>query len=881
MQPSAKSFPSGPRSAFEAPAAGDRSPVRVTARGPFDVGSLLWRDELGTLVCTVIAKATYKLAPGESAPLDVPLPLQEEDGHWDDDPTKSVHVPSDLVPFKRSAEIVVVGSAFAPEGRATRSVAARVVVGSVDKTLEAWGPRRFRVDGTLQDAPPQARFSLRYEHAPGGPDTDNPAGIDASRPGLHGQINVPQLLPHLHQVHSPSDHIPRVGFGPIAAVWPSRAGLLGPRERAWLGRPGASPMPQTFPSKFFQVAPEDQWLDRPLAPNELIVLEKMHAKHPRLAMSLSGLEPRAIVVGSNEEPLWLQADLLFIDTDRGLVTLTYRGQRALTDDARDVHVIVVGAPMGAVLSPEEVQRLVQTAGEDVEMVATADDGSEFAIEAEVDDDGTATMAGTVPYIADRPALPFFREQPPPPPMRASIPDGALPFRDALTQDAAQKGAPVRAPAPPPPVPAPPPPVPSISTTLASPPAPPPPVPAHVRPPMASVAIDAGWDSPRPAPPPTIGQQQAAATPAEPPPPPKPAATSVGPKSFEAAFGASKAASFDAGFGGAKPAAKPVESSEGAKTEPRTAPSASAAPAGREGGFVSAKAASDAAAHEERRRDVAKESTLREATGRPALQRLAVVDLLHFEPKALPRIRSIKRFAQVLSAMARPRTAQSVDLVRVEPPQEEQDRSDFLRLLSCTPPVDAPEIRRALADSLDDLVDFHPPLVIVAGELRPLFDELETLRTTVSVAQPVAGGDKRLLAAIAVAQEAIAAPIPPRADTVLGLARNIESASASLSLPPRYVASEVERLLLEGRKYKRRPLLGAPRIRADLTLTRSGEVMVVYLPDSIATSLPLLPAYPVTALVEARPREDIAESHAEALLAMAVGRVLHGRSEGHG
>jgi hypothetical protein len=90
------------------------SQPQVTAQGPFAVGSVLWRDAHGRLVCTVVAKATYALVPGESEPLTSPLPIQEEDGHWDDDRTKSVHAPSDLAPFKQAAEVVIVGSAFAP-----------------------------------------------------------------------------------------------------------------------------------------------------------------------------------------------------------------------------------------------------------------------------------------------------------------------------------------------------------------------------------------------------------------------------------------------------------------------------------------------------------------------------------------------------------------------------------------------------------------------------------------------------------------------------------------------------------------------------------------------------------------------------------------------
>jgi hypothetical protein len=205
-----------------------------------------------------------------------------------------------------------------------------------------------------------------------------------------------------------------------------------------------------------------------------------------------------------------------------------------------------------------------------------------------------------------------------------------------------------------------------------------------------------------------------------------------------------------------------------------------------------------------------------------------------------------------------------------------DRGDVLRVLSCGTPVEAAEIRRALADCLDDLDDFDPPLLLVAGEMRPTFDEVEVLRTTIAVAQQVAGGDKKVLAAIAVGQEALAAPVTPRPETTLGLVRQIEQASGSLPLPTRYVPAEVERVLAEGRKYKRRTLLGAPRLRADLAISRGGDVMPIYLPESASTSLPQLLSFPVVALCEVFPREDLTETQDEALVVGALGRVLRSR-----
>ena len=255
----------------------------------------------------------------------------------------------------------------------------------------------------------------------------------------------------------------------------------------------------------------------------------------------------------------------------------------------------------------------------------------------------------------------------------------------------------------------------------------------------------------------------------------------------------------------------------------------------------------------------------------------MVDLLSFDPAVVPRLRSMPRFAEVWAPRPRARGVQGLDEARNEPPP--RDRTDVLRVLSCARPSDASTLRRALAEGLDDVDDFDLPLLLVAGELRPSFDEVEMLRATVSVTQSIAGTDKRILAAVALGQEALAASLLPRPEIATGLCRQIEQAAATPAFPPRYVAAQVERILLEERKYKRRTLLGASRVRAELMLPGGGEPWLLYVPDAAAASLPLLLTFPVIALCEVRPREDVAETHPEALFAAALGRVLHGRAEG--
>ena len=423
-----------------------RGQVHVSADGPFAAGSISWRDRRGKLQHTIVAKVSYELSPGVCAELPEPIAVQAEDGHWDDDPGRSVHTPSDLAPFKAAPEVVIVGSAYAPSDQPRQSVTARVVVGSVDKAVVAWSPRRFRADGSIEELPRQARFSLRWEHAAGGPGSENPAGIDMERADARGRRAIPEILPVVFDVQRPGDFVPAVGLGPIAAGWPPRQSYVGEADRAWVRAMRDRPLPEGFPARYFQVAPPDQWLDRPFAANERIVLEGLHDSVPRLVTSLAGIEPWAVVFGSADEPVRLLGDLLVIDSDRSIATLTFRGQ-VQGDETGDLRVVILGVPMGA---PPPLDALRAMGGGARRappppvvrgMPPSAAEGPEH------DEDWSETTS--LELVTSGPSLPFGKQHapqapkapsalpfappapaaqaPPPPPPRPSYPDGALPF----------------------------------------------------------------------------------------------------------------------------------------------------------------------------------------------------------------------------------------------------------------------------------------------------------------------------------------------------------------------------------------------------------------------------------------------------------------------
>src|SRR5262245_48678398 len=110
---------------------------------PLRVASMLWQPWTGGFALTVVCKATFHLQPGIAELLEAQEEPLEDDAYWNGDEARSLCAPSDLVPFRVRADVLLVGRAFAPEGRSVRSLVARLAVGEIDKSIEVFCDRIF------------------------------------------------------------------------------------------------------------------------------------------------------------------------------------------------------------------------------------------------------------------------------------------------------------------------------------------------------------------------------------------------------------------------------------------------------------------------------------------------------------------------------------------------------------------------------------------------------------------------------------------------------------------------------------------------------------------------------------------------------------------
>lgn len=145
--------------------------MEIVSSGPLPAEFLVWQPSPTAWALTIASKATFHLRPGEATLAAEQTPILEQDNYWDDNVDRSVRAPCDLVPFKPSADVVLVGAVFAPNRTPVRSVIASLTLGEMARSIEVFCDRAMMLDDSIQEGSGFVRMPLRYERAAGGSST--------------------------------------------------------------------------------------------------------------------------------------------------------------------------------------------------------------------------------------------------------------------------------------------------------------------------------------------------------------------------------------------------------------------------------------------------------------------------------------------------------------------------------------------------------------------------------------------------------------------------------------------------------------------------------------------------------------------------------------
>jgi len=630
--------------------------------------------------------------------------------------------------------------------------------------------------------------------------------------------------------------IPPVGFGPIAADWRARRALLGPKAASAFAQGwDEQPLPDDLDANFFNVAPPDQRPER-IDPGSRLVLESLSAQHPRLTTSLPGARPRAFADrGKGLEELTLICDTLWIDTDGGVATLTWRAQIGLASRQEEGRVLLLLDHPTRPLTWDEIQ--AQCAG----AVADAPRRRPYVAPPEssgmLSEDRTqATQAfragrasfSALPFVEaaaeappapPRPAAPtappWLNVTPPPPPINAGETSAIKITGGGWTFD--EQALPKAKPAPAPP---------GATLPIPSPP-------SLATPSMgasALSALSASALSPTPLSAPPLSAPSSLSAPSlSPPLPPPPAPVPPPQVGVLSVSNLAAAANLTAASAAPEPVAAPAPLAASAFTRPKTAPG-------------------------------------------------EIVDLLWFDPAAPDRARLHIPWQDLIIRMnVMPPEADPDDDPSRDPP-EIKDRRDLLGVLTEAEPTPLEDLDAVLAAATTPTGGLLPPLVLLTGELEPSLDEVESLTAALAAAAPFAtGSDKKLKDAFDQVTEALKSPWAqgsPRAAEALTTRIREAFPPGAWSLPSGWLEQQIERAVVEKRAYQKRKVLGKTLLRA--TLTQRGSAISggvpTYLAAEVSEALPLYARFPVRIVAEVHLQQDAYESLPYALRALALARV---------
>lgn len=318
-------------------------------------------DRHGYERLVVIAKMTWAVSTtGAVAIASPPSPVRFSDVPASATPGSSIRYPSDLCEEKSGTDIILVGTAHPPQGRAVTEmdVSLRVETGkrTIHKVVKVYGPRVFH-KAMLGVAPgPAATLGptpLVYENAYGGTDNTDPqrSVVEARNPIGRGFAKNRVALvglpaPQIEDPRAPvASRAPApAGFGPISQGWAPRIGYAGTYDEVW--RKKRAPLrPVDFDVRFHNVAHPDLWSEQPLLGDEPVeVLGATSTQVWRFRLPLYAPVITFVIRGQAEERR-THLDTFLIDADEQKIELTYRASVPLPRKLDAIEkIIIMGEP---------------------------------------------------------------------------------------------------------------------------------------------------------------------------------------------------------------------------------------------------------------------------------------------------------------------------------------------------------------------------------------------------------------------------------------------------------------------------------------------------------------------------------------------------------
>lgn len=324
-------------------------------------GYTMGMEPSGRELLVVVIKGTFSIPQDGSEPelMDELVPLVDADVYTGDPGFSAPLYEVDYAPHKSRCDVLLNGSAYAPNGRPAKKVPVRLRVGSMVKEFDVIGDRVWQVSnmGYTQSFPqPFTVMPISYDHAFGGSDDKHPdkSKHSAYMPNTIGRgyhVNSSYELMHNtplpnteergKSVSLPAGHYRPMAFGVIARNWAPRYKLAGTYDQNWIDNVFPF-LPADFNNDYYQAAPVDQQINF-LQGNEVVELTNL-TPQGRMVFRLPKIQiPVTFFLnkGGKEEKQAV-ADTLVLEPDLNRFTITWRTHLPLKKNMFEVSQVLAG-----------------------------------------------------------------------------------------------------------------------------------------------------------------------------------------------------------------------------------------------------------------------------------------------------------------------------------------------------------------------------------------------------------------------------------------------------------------------------------------------------------------------------------------------------------
>ncbi|MDQ3059972.1 MAG: DUF2169 domain-containing protein [Pseudomonadota bacterium] len=311
----------------------------------------------------VVVKGTFCLPEaGQAVQLlgtDSQLPLVTADTFTGKPGFSAPREEVDFAPRKQRCDILLLGSAHAPDHRPATRVPVGLRIGQWQKAFAVVGNRRWEAGLAGVSASPPEPFitqPLSYDVAFGGLDDFpedpqehaafmlNPVGRGWHR-HLQGKYVDGTPLPNteaLNQaVTAPDGQYAPMAFGPVGRGWASRLRHAGTYDQHWLDNTFPF-LPADFNEAYYQAAPLDQQIAYPQGGEDVVLVNL--TPEGRTFFTLPSLDVPVVFFRKTSEAHHTRAvlDTVVIHAETRLLTLTWRASVPLKKNIFEVTQALAG-----------------------------------------------------------------------------------------------------------------------------------------------------------------------------------------------------------------------------------------------------------------------------------------------------------------------------------------------------------------------------------------------------------------------------------------------------------------------------------------------------------------------------------------------------------